>query len=351
MCCFCRPTSQSTSKATMESSSGPSTVNEVTLFAVNVTPYHFATNQATINAVTKSCTPTEFHLFPNLPAEIRLKIWNWSILQTPRMVKVHVAASPIQDVCDRVKTLYGGKDNRACCYRYHEYVPTPAIPIHLQICFESRLEALKHYQRGLTSKAEPMNALYTQSTQCRHEEETYKTNQPFYFSPEVDVIFITSSAEWHDSPELTPVSPFDKLSDIWVRGARFIQARIVCMAERYFTELYRRRELPQGYQGIEYILLLWGEDWGANHPRLGDIYPFFPRSFEENLPWEKEKLFLEMQYTEAMHDFRQNGLFHRKITVKIGDTMKELLEKAREIGPGRSKRNYRNPLSTYEAAR
>jgi hypothetical protein len=94
-----------------------------------------------------------------------------------------------------------------------------------------------------------------------------------------------------------------------------------------------------------------GEDKGATHPRFSNIYTF-PRLFEdENLPWEKQKLFLETQYTEAMQNFRQDENQARKIKVKIGDTMEELLEKAREIGPGRSRRNYRNPLFTYEPAR
>lgn len=186
--------------------------------------------------------PTSFYLFSNLPAEIKLKIWNFSILKTPRIVRVHVVASPNQDVCDRVNTLYGEtKDYRACRYTYHEYVPTLAIPIHLQVCFESRLEALKHYQRGLTSKIDRNNhfTLYSKSTQCRHQEETYTINRPFYFSPEVDVIFITSQDEWHDSPELIPVSSFDKLSDIWVSRTRFIQVRILCMTERQFTEMWK----------------------------------------------------------------------------------------------------------------
>jgi hypothetical protein len=304
--------------------------------------------------------PTSFYLFSNLPAEIRLKIWNFSILKTPRIVRVHVVASPNQDVCDRVNTLYGEtKDYRACRYRYHEYVPTPAIPIHLQVCFESRLEALKHYQRGLTSKIDRNNhfTLYSKSTQCRHQEETYTINRPFYFSPEVDVIFITSQDEWHDSPELIPVSSFDKLSDIWVSRTRFIQARILCMTERQFTEMWKiirngaPPRLPHGYKGIEYILLLWGEDKGASKPRLGDIYTFGRLFEEENLPWGKEKLFLEKQYTEAMQDFHQDENQARKIKVKIGDTMEELLEKARKIGPGKSRRNYRNPLFSYEPAR
>src|ERR1700685_4312947 len=53
---------------------------------------------------------------------------------------------------------------------------------------------------------------------------------------------------------------------------------------------------PHGYKGIEYILLLWGEDKGASKPRLGDIYTFGRLFEEENLPWVKEKLFLEKQY-------------------------------------------------------
>ena len=54
--------------------------------------------------------------------------------------------------------------------------------------------------------------------------------------------------------------------------------------------------------------------------------------------------------TEVMQDFHQDENQARKIIVRIGDTMEELLEKARKIGPGRSRRNCRNPLFSYEPA-
>jgi hypothetical protein len=94
MCRFSKScsTSQSTSNSTIESSSGPSTANEIT--TNQVTANQVTTNKATTNEATERWPPTSFHLFPNLPAEIRLKIWNYSILMTPRMVRIHVVASP-----------------------------------------------------------------------------------------------------------------------------------------------------------------------------------------------------------------------------------------------------------------
>ncbi|KAI5867957.1 hypothetical protein GGS23DRAFT_4210 [Durotheca rogersii] len=74
-----------------------------------------------------------FHLFPYLPAEIRLEIWNHN-LPGPRIVEIK---------CTRSATIfepqYGGKPTPIC-------TSASPIPINLHTCRESRLEGLKRYR-------------------------------------------------------------------------------------------------------------------------------------------------------------------------------------------------------------
>jgi hypothetical protein len=135
------------------------------------------------------------------------------------------------------------------------------------------------------------------------------------------VVFITSQEEWFDSPELISVSPIEKLSDIWVLRSRIVEARVLCMTERLFTDFHSRGSipprLPLGYEGIEHILLLWGDE---KMPRLGDVIEF-GRGFQETEnAWEDEKIFLEKVYTQATEDFLQvlDKSHAGKIQVKIG---------------------------------
>lgn len=89
-------------------------------------------------------TPTKFSLFPNLPFELRLKIWNLTI--QPRVI-----------LCRRRSR--------------------PRVPALLQVCRESREEGLRHYQIHYW---EPNNKLAV------------------YFSIEHDTLFGTSTS-LHDT--------------------------------------------------------------------------------------------------------------------------------------------------------
>ncbi|TVY80451.1 hypothetical protein LSUE1_G007807 [Lachnellula suecica] len=82
-------------------------------------------------------TPTEFHLFPNLPSEIRLKVWSF-IVGTPRVVKIHCKK--------RIER------NR----RFADaFVSEEPPPIALHICQESRHEALSIYETFFTTARSP----------------------------------------------------------------------------------------------------------------------------------------------------------------------------------------------------
>jgi hypothetical protein len=87
-----------------------------------------------ISKFPQSFKATSFHPFPELPLELRLKIWRFT--EEPRNVLIHLTYPPHQD---------DGTPNS----EYIEHLP-PSIrrtppPVTLKICRESRCEALKRY--------------------------------------------------------------------------------------------------------------------------------------------------------------------------------------------------------------
>lgn len=87
---------------------------------------------------------TEFHLFPNLPGELRLKIWHIAI-RNPRVVNIS---------CRK------GVDRRFEIRRYAEaFLSTTPPPAPINICRESRFEALSVYKQYFQTKHAP-NYIY-----------------------------------------------------------------------------------------------------------------------------------------------------------------------------------------------
>ncbi|TVY59257.1 hypothetical protein LSUE1_G009434 [Lachnellula suecica] len=82
-----------------------------------------------------------FTLFPQLPLELRLKIWQ-HILPAPRTVNI------------QYKMKYDKFDGKTVGSFTGWTSPTP-IPLGLRICRESRDETLKHYQRSFGSYFHP----------------------------------------------------------------------------------------------------------------------------------------------------------------------------------------------------
>ena len=75
----------------------------------------------------------EFTLFPELPAELRLKIWDFA-LPGPNVITV--------ELDDSNWAIRGARPLPKPKYTF-ENSPTP--PIHLQVNIESRIHALKSY--------------------------------------------------------------------------------------------------------------------------------------------------------------------------------------------------------------
>ncbi|OIW33748.1 hypothetical protein CONLIGDRAFT_190418 [Coniochaeta ligniaria NRRL 30616] len=79
------------------------------------------------------CDLNEFHLFPRLPPEIRIKIWNFS-LPDPRIVEVRCGSDSISN---KVPIGLGGVTG---C------LSSASIPVTLGVCRESRAETSRRYK-------------------------------------------------------------------------------------------------------------------------------------------------------------------------------------------------------------
>jgi len=93
---------------------------------------------------TASSPLTEFHLFPQLPGELRLKIWKLA-LSTPRVVDIDCTKQSVEG-------------ERRWVERFYSSTPQPAL---LHACQESRFEALSTntYLPAFTTKHSP-NVIY-----------------------------------------------------------------------------------------------------------------------------------------------------------------------------------------------
>ncbi len=96
---------------------------------------------------------TEFHLFPTLPGELRLRIWE-IVIRNPRVVNIS---------CRK------GVDRRFEIKRYAEaFLSTTPPPAPINTCRESRFEALSTYKQYFQTKHSP-NYIYlafNQDTIC-----------------------------------------------------------------------------------------------------------------------------------------------------------------------------------------
>ncbi|KAI9052347.1 hypothetical protein LZ554_003697 [Drepanopeziza brunnea f. sp. 'monogermtubi'] len=80
---------------------------------------------------------TEFHLFPKLPAEVRIKIWKFVAL-TPRIVPVELVLQP-----NPPSPLVSGRP----AYSFYPYIaPRFRYPAVLYASFEARKECLQYYE-------------------------------------------------------------------------------------------------------------------------------------------------------------------------------------------------------------
>jgi len=82
-------------------------------------------------------TLTEFHLFPELPSELRLKIWH-IVLSSPRIVDINCEKGVV-------------KSNQQQTRFIKAFLSSTPIPPTLHVCRESRYEALSTYKTYFTT--------------------------------------------------------------------------------------------------------------------------------------------------------------------------------------------------------
>ncbi|TVY59255.1 hypothetical protein LCER1_G000241 [Lachnellula cervina] len=89
----------------------------------------------------ESIQPTDFTLFPHLPSELRLKIWE-EMLPGPRDVEIEYHMDYVMFNEKKISKFTGWRSREP-------------VPVGLHICQESRHEALVHYQPSFGSYFHP----------------------------------------------------------------------------------------------------------------------------------------------------------------------------------------------------
>lgn len=112
---------------------------------------------------------TDFHLFGNLPPELRIKIWHLSFL--PRVVELH-PTWPNHDAA-------GGDDSRQQ-EQQHEWQSGCSSPAALSVCSEAREIALKHFRI-----AYPLASPFSGTSFI--DKPTFR-RRTLYVSPEYDTV-------------------------------------------------------------------------------------------------------------------------------------------------------------------
>ncbi|CAK7203884.1 hypothetical protein SEUCBS139899_006634 [Sporothrix eucalyptigena] len=109
---------------------------------------------------------TSFTRFPDLPTELRLKIWQLSFV--PRVVEVH-----------RRKSHYADGDRSSASAKWQSWSSNPPA---LAVCYESRTLALEHYAANIRLAV---------NTPCeRAGEARLDLHRRLYLAPHVDTLVV-----------------------------------------------------------------------------------------------------------------------------------------------------------------
>jgi hypothetical protein len=150
-------------------------------------------------------TTRTFHLFPSLPKELRLLIWQYA-LHRQRIVKIHLSDPWIEDtstIAQRITAINTNNDPETQTAGYYT-VTTDTHPVHskfLRVCKESRKEALMFYRAHipcrLVKEAEKDNSYWGMKGLLQSatiEGGVDKVTEPgtLYLNPEWDFLRITA---------------------------------------------------------------------------------------------------------------------------------------------------------------
>ncbi|KAH6668993.1 hypothetical protein B0J14DRAFT_154579 [Halenospora varia] len=187
--------------------------------------------------------PTTFHPFPNLPTELRLKIYSLTLsLAPPLLLPLHLCKSDLDYL--RLK--------RPACQNYPHFFSRslPAPPL-LHVCHESREVALSRYSVGfdvsrLLSMGREETDVDTYTT-CSHEVQMDDEGKTLYWDRIKDVPFLTDLKTWLPEPQT---------SYIWggKTGVRFGKFKTVAMT---LEAVYRiGMGWYIGWEGIDTLVIL-----------------------------------------------------------------------------------------------
>ncbi|KAL7962728.1 hypothetical protein V8C34DRAFT_161222 [Trichoderma compactum] len=179
--------------------------------------------------------PDKFHPFSRLPTELRLKIWKLS-LPSPRLVSVQCGA----DITAFSKYNPDSAEYAGCTS------PT-RIPVNLQVCTESRTEALKSYQPSLGF---------------------FRGDGLVYFNYDIDILyfgpregFMAADSQFHTCMMLCEPSELSRVRRLAVNEALFRLAGDKYefpSATRFTLEMLR--QVSQRMKGLEELILVpWQE--------------------------------------------------------------------------------------------
>jgi hypothetical protein len=157
---------------------------------------------------------SNFHLFPNLPKELRLNVWNYA-LQRHRIIRVQLSEPDLEDSPD-IKSRFNERlyePSRALETNGTYRATMHDISIHskfFRVCRESRHEAFRFYRIPI-----PCRLLQPNEPECRSSSvnsmlikavfekrlDIVTTPGTFYFNPEWDCLRISC---WPNTSALLP---------------------------------------------------------------------------------------------------------------------------------------------------
>jgi hypothetical protein len=163
-----------------------------------------------------------FSYFPKLPAEIRLKIWK-NALPGPRIIRMELKYGA------RVPVKAGEKRKPKIAH----FVGSRSRPVGLQVCRESRIEALKEYELAFPTKTSPAQTYinfamdtmvldkipsyfpHTTSTTLVHETTSNSKKKPVILHREFSKLrFIVIEEQFLWNPRLLTSNNFPSLVTI-----------------------------------------------------------------------------------------------------------------------------------------
>ncbi|KAI8200409.1 hypothetical protein KHU50_006891 [Colletotrichum sp. SAR 10_65] len=191
-----------------------------------------------------------FHLFPCLPAELRLKIWNFN-LPPPRIVPIRCGAKSLSFAAD-VHPAAQRRPSTSGCISY------ASIPVNLHVCHESRVEAMKSYRLSFGMTRKPGQIFFDRSRDILYfgARDGYMASESQFMTvmalcdptdlAEVRHLAVNDSLFWIDSVYYQSMSA----ANLTVEVLKQVRARMPRLESLVFIP---RDENPVYYDQVELV--------------------------------------------------------------------------------------------------